>query len=114
MVFLLKINVLIISFTLSRTLSNLYEHANWSHQDLSSEIAEARKNVTKSKLDLLSWENLEEYSSALKQRQKEGLKTAMTDLWGLVIDKAFGNGVMHISLSWLQENEAVKYCADKM
>ncbi|KAJ6667280.1 hypothetical protein lerEdw1_017258 [Lerista edwardsae] len=81
------------------TLSNMYGNANWSHHDLSSEIAEARKNVTKSKLNLLSLKNLEEYSSALERRKKEGLKTAMTDLWGLFIDRAFGNGTHNSTLS---------------
>ncbi|XP_066473116.1 cytosolic phospholipase A2 epsilon-like [Tiliqua scincoides] len=81
------------------TLSNLYENANWSHQELSREIAEARKNVIKCKLSLLSLKNLEEYSRALEQRQKEGLKTFVTDIWGLFIDKAFGSGKCNSTLS---------------
>ncbi|XP_042315961.1 cytosolic phospholipase A2 epsilon-like [Sceloporus undulatus] len=74
------------------TLSNLYQHADWSQQDLTGAIAEARKNMTKSKVDLFSLHNLQEYSNALEQRQKQGYKTCITDLWGLLIDKALGSG----------------------
>lgn len=71
----------------------MYENPDWSNQDISREIAEARKNITKSKLSLLTLKNLEEYSQALEQREEEGNKTFVTDLWGLLIDKAFGSGV---------------------
>ncbi|XP_015277946.1 PREDICTED: cytosolic phospholipase A2 epsilon-like [Gekko japonicus] len=73
-------------------MSNLYEHADWSHQDLSGAIAEARKHMTKCKLNVFCLENLKKYSKALEQRQKDGYKTCSTDLWGLVIDKMLGNG----------------------
>ncbi|XP_060118861.1 cytosolic phospholipase A2 epsilon-like isoform X1 [Heteronotia binoei] len=73
-------------------MSNLYEHADWSHQDLSEAIAEARKHMTKCKLSLFCAENFKNYSKALEQRQKEGYKTCFTDLWGLAIDKALSNG----------------------
>ncbi|XP_053142501.1 cytosolic phospholipase A2 epsilon-like isoform X2 [Hemicordylus capensis] len=74
------------------TLSNLYEDVHWSQKDLSGAIAEARKNMIKNKMNLFSFENLKEYSQALEQRQKEGYKTCVTDFWGLIIDKALGNG----------------------
>ncbi|XP_044291655.1 cytosolic phospholipase A2 epsilon-like [Varanus komodoensis] len=73
-------------------LSNLYSHDDWSQQDLSGAIAEACRNMTRCKWDFLSVENLKEYSRALEQRRKEGYKTCITDLWGLFIDKALGNG----------------------
>uniref|UniRef100_A0ABM5FAA4 Phospholipase A2 n=1 Tax=Pogona vitticeps TaxID=103695 RepID=A0ABM5FAA4_9SAUR len=81
------------------TLSNLYEHEDWSWQDLSGAIAEARRNMTKSKLGLFSVENIKEYSHALEQRQKQGYKTCITDLWGLLLDKALGNGQCCSTLS---------------
>lgn len=71
----------------------MYEHADWSHQDLSGAIAEARKHMTKCKLNMFCLENLTKYSKALEQRQKEGYKTCFTDLWGLFIEKTLGNGV---------------------
>ncbi|XP_034968013.2 cytosolic phospholipase A2 epsilon isoform X1 [Zootoca vivipara] len=80
-------------------LSNLYEHADWSQQDLSGAISEARKNMTKCKLDLFSLQNLKEYSAALEHRQKQGYKTCITDLWGLFIDKALSNGRCSDTLS---------------
>ncbi|XP_077178891.1 cytosolic phospholipase A2 epsilon-like [Paroedura picta] len=73
-------------------LSNLYEHADWSHQDLSGAIAEARRHMTKCKEDVFSLENLKKYSQALEQRQKEGYKTCVTDIWGLAIHKALSDG----------------------
>ncbi|XP_077783325.1 cytosolic phospholipase A2 epsilon-like [Podarcis muralis] len=80
-------------------LSNLYEHADWSQQDLSGAISEARKSITRCKLDLFSLQNLKEYSAALEHRQKEGYKTCVTDLWGLFIDKALSNGRCSDTLS---------------
>ncbi|XP_062973746.1 cytosolic phospholipase A2 epsilon-like isoform X2 [Elgaria multicarinata webbii] len=80
-------------------MSNLYKQADWSQRDLSGAIAEARKNMTKCKLDLFSIENLKEYSNALEQRQKEGYKTCITDLWGLFIDKALSDGTCSGTLS---------------
>ncbi|XP_048340562.1 cytosolic phospholipase A2 epsilon-like [Sphaerodactylus townsendi] len=71
---------------------NLYEQADWSHQDLSGAIAEARKQMTKCKLNIFCLEKLKEYSHALEQRQKEGYKTCFTDLWGIFIDKALSCG----------------------
>ncbi|XP_061467310.1 cytosolic phospholipase A2 epsilon-like isoform X2 [Rhineura floridana] len=81
------------------TLSNLYEHADWSQQDLSGAISEARKKMTKCKLDLFSLENLKDYSNALEQRKKQGYKTCTTDLWGLLIDKISGSGRCNGTLS---------------
>nr|XP_056707869.1 cytosolic phospholipase A2 epsilon-like [Euleptes europaea] len=80
-------------------MSNLYEQADWSHQDLSGAIAQARKHMTKCKQSIFSLEKIKEYSHVLEQRQKEGYKTCFTDLWGLFIDKALGSGKPNSTLS---------------
>lgn len=87
---------LTITFLFCRALSNLYENGDWSHHDLSGAIAEARKHMTRCKLNMFSLENLKKFSKALEQRQKEGYKTSFIDFWGLAIDKALGNGVRHL------------------
>ncbi|XP_025027887.1 cytosolic phospholipase A2 epsilon [Python bivittatus] len=83
----------------SWTLSNLYEEPGWSQQDLLGAIAEARKNMSKCKLKYLTLDHFREYCDTLKQRQKDGYKTCITDLWGLFIDKALGNGRCSSTLS---------------
>ncbi|XP_054827559.1 cytosolic phospholipase A2 epsilon-like isoform X2 [Eublepharis macularius] len=80
-------------------LSNLYENANWSQEDLSGAIAEARKHMTECERNVFCLENLKEYNKALEQREKEGYKTCITDLWGLFIDKTLGNGKPNCTLS---------------
>ncbi|KAM3853929.1 cytosolic phospholipase A2 epsilon-like isoform 1-T1 [Vipera latastei] len=83
----------------SWTLSNLYEEPGWSQKDLLGPIAEARKNMCKCKLDCFTLDHLKEYCDILKQRQKDGYKTCITDLWGLFIDQALGNGRCSSTLS---------------
>ncbi|KAL7992418.1 hypothetical protein Chor_016674, partial [Crotalus horridus] len=80
------------------TLSNLYEEPDWSQKDLLGPIADARKNMSKCKLDCFTLDHLKEYCDILKQRQKDGYKTCITDLWGLFIDQALGNGVIDVSV----------------
>ncbi|XP_013907077.1 PREDICTED: cytosolic phospholipase A2 epsilon-like [Thamnophis sirtalis] len=74
------------------TLSNLYEDPGWSQKDLLGPIAEARKNMSKCKLDCFTLDHLKEYRDILKQRKEDGYKTCITDIWGLFIDQALGNG----------------------
>ncbi|XP_034273676.1 cytosolic phospholipase A2 epsilon-like [Pantherophis guttatus] len=81
------------------TLSNLYEDPDWSQKDLLGPIAEARKNMSKCKLDCFTLDHLKEYNDILKQRKKDGYKTCITDLWGLFIDQALGNGRCSSTLS---------------
>ncbi|ETE61526.1 Cytosolic phospholipase A2 delta, partial [Ophiophagus hannah] len=79
------------------TLSNLYEEPGWSQKDLLGPIAEAQKNMSKCKLDCFTLDQLKEYRDILKQREKDGYKTCITDLWGIFIDQALGNGVIDVS-----------------
>ncbi|XP_063174440.1 cytosolic phospholipase A2 epsilon-like [Candoia aspera] len=81
------------------TLSNLYEEPGWSQQDLLGAVAEARRNMCQCKLNCLTLCHLKEYCNILKQRQMDGYKTCITDLWGLFIEKALGNGRCSSTLS---------------
>uniref|UniRef100_A0A670Y4K0 Phospholipase A2 n=1 Tax=Pseudonaja textilis TaxID=8673 RepID=A0A670Y4K0_PSETE len=92
------------------TLSNLYEEPGWSQKDLLGLIAEAQKNMSKCKLDCFTLDQLKKYHDILKQREKDGYKTCITDLWGIFIDQALGNGVMDRCSSTLSEQRhAVNY-----
>ncbi|XP_019374612.1 PREDICTED: cytosolic phospholipase A2 epsilon-like [Gavialis gangeticus] len=68
------------------TMANLYKDANWSQKYLEAAISEARKQVTKSKMNCFSTNRLKYYYSELKERAQEGYKTSFIDLWGLIIE----------------------------
>ncbi|XP_026559761.1 cytosolic phospholipase A2 epsilon-like [Pseudonaja textilis] len=89
------------------TLSNLYEEPGWSQKDLLGLIAEAQKNMSKCKLDCFTLDQLKKYHDILKQREKDGYKTCITDLWGIFIDQALGNGRCSSTLS--EQRHAVNY-----
>ncbi|NXS60814.1 PA24E phospholipase, partial [Brachypteracias leptosomus] len=74
------------------TMSNLYRDADWSQKDLDKQISEARKHMTKCKLNSLSLEYLKYYKKQLHQRTKEGRKTSFIDLWGLVLESLLHDG----------------------
>uniref|UniRef100_A0A8C6V778 Phospholipase A2 n=1 Tax=Naja naja TaxID=35670 RepID=A0A8C6V778_NAJNA len=89
------------------TLSNLYEEPGWSQKDLLGPIAEAQKNMSKCKLDCFTLDQLKEYRDILKQREKDGYKTCITDLWGIFIDQTLGNGKRSSTLS--EQKHAVNH-----
>ncbi|XP_060118343.1 cytosolic phospholipase A2 epsilon-like [Heteronotia binoei] len=68
------------------TMTKLYEDANWSQKYLEEAINEARKQVTKCKINCFSMDHLKYYYSELKQRRQEGHDSSFIDLWGLVIE----------------------------
>ncbi|KFV52747.1 Cytosolic phospholipase A2 epsilon, partial [Tyto alba] len=74
------------------TMSNLYRDADWSQKDLDKQISEARKHMTKCKINSLSLEYLKYYKKQLCQRKKEGRKTSFIDLWGLVLESFLHDG----------------------
>ncbi|PKU35965.1 cytosolic phospholipase a2 epsilon-like [Limosa lapponica baueri] len=74
------------------TMSNLYRDADWSHKDLDNQISEARKHMTKCKINSLSLEYLKYYKKQLCQRKREGRKTSFIDLWGLVLESLLHDG----------------------
>ncbi|XP_065493138.1 cytosolic phospholipase A2 epsilon-like [Caloenas nicobarica] len=74
------------------TMSNLYRDADWSQKDLDNQISEARKHMTKCKINSLSWEYLKYYKKQLCQRKREGRKTSFIDLWSLVLESLLHDG----------------------
>ncbi|XP_009805205.2 cytosolic phospholipase A2 epsilon [Gavia stellata] len=74
------------------TMSNLYRDADWSQKDLDKQISEARKHMTKCKINSLSLEYLKYYKKQLCQRKREGHKTSFIDLWGLVLESLLHDG----------------------
>uniref|UniRef100_A0A8C3LHB2 Phospholipase A2 n=1 Tax=Chrysolophus pictus TaxID=9089 RepID=A0A8C3LHB2_CHRPC len=81
------------------TMSNLYRDADWSQKDLDKQISEARKHMTKCKINSLSLEYLKFYKKQLHQRKKEGRKTSFIDLWGLVLESLLHDGKDNHKLS---------------
>uniref|UniRef100_A0A663EB67 PLA2c domain-containing protein n=1 Tax=Aquila chrysaetos chrysaetos TaxID=223781 RepID=A0A663EB67_AQUCH len=78
------------------TMSNLYRDADWSQKDLDKQISEARKHMTKCKINSLSLEYLKYYKKQLCQRKREGRKTSFIDLWGLVLESLLHDGVQYV------------------
>uniref|UniRef100_A0A8D2PHK3 Phospholipase A2 n=1 Tax=Zosterops lateralis melanops TaxID=1220523 RepID=A0A8D2PHK3_ZOSLA len=74
------------------TMSNLYRDADWSQKDLHEQISEARKHMTKCKINSFSLEYLKYYKKQLCQRKREGRKTSFIDLWGLVLESFLHDG----------------------
>uniref|UniRef100_A0A8C4UH15 Phospholipase A2 n=1 Tax=Falco tinnunculus TaxID=100819 RepID=A0A8C4UH15_FALTI len=74
------------------TMSNLYRDPDWSQKDLDKQISEARKHMTKCKINSLSLEYLKYYKKQLCQRKEEGRKTSFIDLWGLVLESLLHDG----------------------
>lgn len=74
------------TFHLFRTMAKLYEDANWSQKYLEEAINEARKQVTKCKINCFFMDRLKYYYNELKQRREEGHDSSFIDLWGLVLE----------------------------
>uniref|UniRef100_A0A8C9L356 Phospholipase A2 n=1 Tax=Serinus canaria TaxID=9135 RepID=A0A8C9L356_SERCA len=85
------------------TMSNLYRDADWSQKDLDKQISEARKHMTKCKINSFSLEYLKYYKKQLSQRKREGRKTSFIDLWGLVLESFLHDGKDNHRLSDQQQ-----------
>ncbi|NXY31381.1 PA24E phospholipase, partial [Pomatorhinus ruficollis] len=85
------------------TMSNLYRDADWSQKDLDKQISEARKHMTKCKINSFSLEYLKYYKKQLCQRKSEGRKTSFIDLWGLVLESFLHDGKDNHRLSDQQQ-----------
>uniref|UniRef100_A0A8B9EXZ9 Phospholipase A2 n=1 Tax=Amazona collaria TaxID=241587 RepID=A0A8B9EXZ9_9PSIT len=81
------------------TLSHLYQNTDWSHKDLSRQIGEVRRHMTKCKLSCFSLESLKYYDKELKLRKQEGYQISSIDLWGLLLEKALSDGKNNHKLS---------------
>lgn len=75
----------------------LYEDAYWSQKDLEGLINEARKQIMKDKLCVLSGERLKYYEKEIWQRHLQGHKLTFTDFWGLLVESMFNDKVMFMS-----------------
>ncbi|XP_063145972.1 cytosolic phospholipase A2 epsilon-like [Candoia aspera] len=76
----------------SWALAHLYRDAYWSQKDLDEKIQEAKKQVTKSKMDMFTMNRMKYYYQQLNQRKQEGYKTTFIDLWGLIIEYLLNDG----------------------
>lgn len=86
-------------FPACRTMTKLYEDADWSRKDLGEIIIEARKQAAKCKMGAFCLRSLRNYYRELSQRTQAGHKTSFIDLWGLMIESMLNDGVMSIHLS---------------
>ncbi|XP_053239516.1 cytosolic phospholipase A2 epsilon-like [Podarcis raffonei] len=76
----------------SWAMTHLYRDAYWSQKDLDEKINEAKKQVTKSKMEMFTMERMKYYYQQLSQRKQEGYNTTFIDLWGLVIEYLINDG----------------------
>lgn len=88
-----------IMFPVCRTMTKLYEDADWSRKDLGEVIVEARKQAAKCKMGAFCLKSLRNYYRELSQRTQAGHKTSFIDLWGLMIEAMLNDGVMSTHLS---------------
>ncbi|XP_060616849.2 cytosolic phospholipase A2 epsilon-like [Anolis sagrei] len=89
----------------SWALAQLYRDNCWSQKDLCDKIEEAKKQVTKTKMEMFTMNRMKYYNQQLTQRKQEGHKTTFIDLWGLVIEYLLNDGKNNHRLS--EEREAL-------
>ncbi|KAH0620641.1 hypothetical protein JD844_021307 [Phrynosoma platyrhinos] len=87
----------------SWAMAHMYRDAYWSQKDLCEKIEEAKKQVTKSKMEMFTMNRMKYYHQQLNQRKQEGHKTTFIDLWGLVIEYLLNDGVECLSSLFLDE-----------
>ncbi|XP_053330436.1 cytosolic phospholipase A2 delta-like [Spea bombifrons] len=80
-------------------MSKLYEDPDWSQKDLTKPIKEARKSVTDSKRSAFSLDRLSFYREEMEKRAKMGYKASFTDLWGLLLESMYHDGLNDTKLS---------------
>ncbi|XP_070787397.1 cytosolic phospholipase A2 epsilon-like [Pituophis catenifer annectens] len=88
----------------SWAMAHLYRDAYWSQNDLHEKIQEAKKQVTKSKLEMFTPNRMKYYYQQLNQRKQEGFPTTFIDLWGLVIEYLLNDGKDNHRLSEQRES----------
>ncbi|XP_070613711.1 cytosolic phospholipase A2 epsilon-like [Erythrolamprus reginae] len=85
------------------TMAKLYKDKHWSTKNLNEKIIEAKRHVTKNKLDGFSMERLKYYNRQLRYRKQEEQKTSCIDLWGLLIEYILNDGKDNHKLSDQQQ-----------
>uniref|UniRef100_A0A803SSR1 Phospholipase A2 n=1 Tax=Anolis carolinensis TaxID=28377 RepID=A0A803SSR1_ANOCA len=89
----------------SWAMAHLYRDNCWSQKDLCDKIEEAKKQVTKTKMEMFTMNRMKYYKQQLNQRKQEGHKTTFIDLWGLIIEYLLNDGKNNHRLS--EEREAL-------
>ncbi|XP_044292787.1 cytosolic phospholipase A2 delta-like isoform X1 [Varanus komodoensis] len=84
-------------------MSNLYEDSSWSQKDLERPIREARRHMSKNKMDTFSLEHLRSYQKELSQNAKEGISTSFNTLWAMALDNILHDRVNNCKLSDQQQ-----------
>ncbi|XP_026559769.1 cytosolic phospholipase A2 epsilon-like, partial [Pseudonaja textilis] len=88
----------------SWAMAHLYRDAYWSQNDLHEKIQEAKKQVTKSKLEMFTANRMKYYYQQLTQRKQEGYPITFIDLWGLIIEYLLNDGKDNHRLSEQKES----------
>uniref|UniRef100_A0A8C5SCA5 Phospholipase A2 n=1 Tax=Laticauda laticaudata TaxID=8630 RepID=A0A8C5SCA5_LATLA len=88
----------------SWAMAHLYRDAYWSQNDLHEKIQEAKKQVTKSKLEMFTANRMKYYYQQLNQRKQEGYPITFIDLWGLIIEYLLNDGKDNHRLSEQKES----------
>ncbi|KAM4690511.1 cytosolic phospholipase A2 delta-like [Rhinophrynus dorsalis] len=81
------------------TMSKLYDDPDWSQKELSEQISDVKKHITRTKTRAFSMERLKYYQQELQQAAKDGHRTSFSDLWGLMIESMFYDGKNESKLS---------------
>uniref|UniRef100_A0A8D0BTM9 PLA2c domain-containing protein n=1 Tax=Salvator merianae TaxID=96440 RepID=A0A8D0BTM9_SALMN len=89
----------------SWAMAQIYKDPYWSQKDLDDKISEAKKQVTKNKMEMFTMERMKYYYQQLNQRKQDGQKTTFIDLWGLIIEYLLNDGKDNHRLS--DEREAL-------
>ncbi|XP_060118337.1 cytosolic phospholipase A2 beta-like [Heteronotia binoei] len=66
------------------TLTDLYQHPDWSHRSLEQAIKIAKNKILRSKWDVISIDKLKYYHKQLTERVEKGHLISFAALWGLV------------------------------
>ncbi|XP_007437767.1 cytosolic phospholipase A2 beta-like [Python bivittatus] len=81
------------------TMTDLYQHIEWSHQSLEGHIKQMKRQLLKNKDDVISIERLKYYHKELTERIKNGHLSSFTELWALIQEACFHDKVNPSKLS---------------
>ncbi|XP_058018009.1 cytosolic phospholipase A2 beta-like [Ahaetulla prasina] len=85
------------------TMTNLYQHIDWSHQSFEVHINTVKKQLLKDKNKVISIERLKQYHKELTERIEAGHLTSFTALWALIQEAFLHNGANSSKLSDQQQ-----------
>ncbi|XP_053168990.1 cytosolic phospholipase A2 beta-like [Hemicordylus capensis] len=81
------------------TMTNLYQNPDWSHKSLDEPIKAVKRQMLKSKWDIISIERLKYYHKELVERAEMGHIPSFTCLWALVQEGVLHDGANKNKLS---------------